>query len=125
MLRADDCENATSFNKSDEELLKYVNGKSSSNSKMKAIKVGEEEADTTDAAAEDEEFTLEDDRFRQRLDRHGGGLYIGENTNVQDGCILTAQSDHCLTGNGVTIGHLAHSQCHCRKFLFDWHGIGR
>ena len=39
---------------------------------------------------------------------NGGGIYIGANTNVQDGCCLTAVEDHCLIGNGVTIGHGAH-----------------
>ena len=39
---------------------------------------------------------------------NGGGIYIGANTNVQDGCVITAVEDHCLIGNGVTIGHGAH-----------------
>ena len=128
VLRADACENAESFEKSDDELLQYVDSTSStrssihsSSSRVKAIKAaaaaargeGKEETDkdtvkyAAAAEAEEEEFTLQDDRFRQRLDRHGGGLYIGENTNVQDGCILTARSEHCRIGNGVTIGHLA------------------
>lgn len=39
---------------------------------------------------------------------NGGGIYIGANTNVQDGCVITAVEDHCLIGDGVTIGHGAH-----------------
>ena len=37
----------------------------------------------------------------------GGGIFIGADTNVQDGVIITSKSDHCRIGNGVTIGHLA------------------
>ena len=37
----------------------------------------------------------------------GGGIYIGDDTNIQDGCVVTAQKDHCRIGKGVTVGHLA------------------
>ena len=37
----------------------------------------------------------------------GGGIYIGKDTNVQDGVIITATTDHCVIGDGVTIGHSA------------------
>ena len=38
----------------------------------------------------------------------GGGIYIGADTNVQDGCVITALEDHTVIGNGVTVGHGAH-----------------
>eukprot|EP00562_Extubocellulus_spinifer_P031077 CAMPEP_0178714140 /NCGR_PEP_ID=MMETSP0699-20121125/19874_1 /TAXON_ID=265572 /ORGANISM="Extubocellulus spinifer, Strain CCMP396" /LENGTH=337 /DNA_ID=CAMNT_0020363173 /DNA_START=39 /DNA_END=1052 /DNA_ORIENTATION=+ len=39
---------------------------------------------------------------------NGGGIYIGADTNVQDGCVVTAVEDHTTIGDGVTIGHGAH-----------------
>ena len=38
---------------------------------------------------------------------HGGAIFIGEDSNVQDGCILTSRVGHTVIGKGVTIGHLA------------------
>lgn len=81
VLRADACENAGSFGKSNDEILEL--------------------------AARQEEWELEETRFDDRVDRHGGGVYIGENTNIQDGSIVTARRDHCKIGKGVTVGHLA------------------
>lgn len=37
----------------------------------------------------------------------GGGIYVGENSNVQDGCIISSRQNHTVIGKGVTIGHLA------------------
>ena len=37
----------------------------------------------------------------------GGGIFIGENTNIQDGCIISSRDDHTTIGNGVTVGHCA------------------
>jgi len=37
----------------------------------------------------------------------GGGIYIGEGTNVQDGVIITSKEDHTTIGDNVTIGHSA------------------
>jgi gamma-carbonic anhydrase len=43
-----------------------------------------------------------------RISHHaGGGVFIGENSNIQDGCVVTAKENHCRIGNGVTVGHLA------------------
>ena len=73
ILRADNCENAESFN---------------------TEKV--------------EEWDLSSDRFsRQHTISVGGGIFIGENTNIQDGCIVDSNKDHTNIGNGVTVGHLA------------------
>lgn len=75
ILRADNCENAESFTKSDEECT---------------------------------EWTLDPDRqSRQRTNAFGGGIFVGENTNIQDGCIIDSSKDHTRIGNGVTVGHLA------------------
>jgi carbonic anhydrase/acetyltransferase-like protein (isoleucine patch superfamily) len=53
------------------------------------------------------EYDLAEDRFDERLGRHGGGIFVGVNSNIQDGCILTARTNHCVIGAGVTMGHLA------------------
>lgn len=37
----------------------------------------------------------------------GGGIFIGENSNVQDNCIITSRVSHAVIGKGVTIGHAA------------------
>ena len=37
----------------------------------------------------------------------GGVINIGNNSNIQDGAIITAKSGHTRIGNGVTIGHSA------------------
>jgi len=37
----------------------------------------------------------------------GGGIFIGKNSNIQDGCIITSNEDHTMIGDGVTIGHMA------------------
>ena len=59
---------------------------------------------------EEEAAVWELDPYRHRKDKTesiGGGIFIGENTNVQDGCIIDSRSDHTRIGNGVTIGHMA------------------
>jgi carbonic anhydrase/acetyltransferase-like protein (isoleucine patch superfamily) len=53
------------------------------------------------------EYDLPEDRFDERLGRHGGGIFVGVNSNIQDGCILTSRTNHCIIGQGVTVGHLA------------------
>lgn len=79
ILRADNCENAESFNKGDE----Y-----NKDDKM--------------------EWELDEDRHSRQMSRAvGGGIFIGENTNIQDGCIIDSAKDHTRIGNGVTVGHLA------------------
>lgn len=78
ILRADACENTESFKKTDEEIL---------NEEVESWKLPEKEN--------------RDDSLV------GGGIYIGENTNIQDACVITSRTDHCRIGNGVTVGHLA------------------
>ena len=83
ILRADNCENAESFNKTDDELFEA-------------------------AAAEEQPWELDEEReTRQTTTAIGGGIFIGENTNIQDGCIIDATKDHTKIGNGVTVGHMA------------------
>ena len=79
VLRADNCENAESFRANE------------------------------DYKAEDQlEWELDPDReSRQNSRATGGGIFIGENTNIQDGCIIDAVKRHTRIGNGVTVGHLA------------------
>jgi carbonic anhydrase/acetyltransferase-like protein (isoleucine patch superfamily) len=38
---------------------------------------------------------------------NGGGIYIGEGTNIQDSCIVTSYEGHTKIGNYVTVGHCA------------------
>ncbi len=77
ILRADNCENAESF-KTNEEYEK------------------------------EDPWELDPERdSRQNTLAIGGGIFIGENTNIQDGCIIDAAKSHTQIGNGVTIGHLA------------------
>ena len=79
ILRADQCENGSSFVNSDEVEMK-------------------------------EPFTLDPERVEtSRFTNRdiGGAIYIGENSNVQDGCIVTSNVNHARIGRGVTIGHMA------------------
>ncbi|CAB9498963.1 Gamma carbonic anhydrase [Seminavis robusta] len=85
VLRADECSNGSSFAKSPEEEAKV--------------------------------WELDVNRFTDyRIkdgDKIGGGIFIGDNTNVQDGAIITSRVGHTIIGDGVTIGHLA--QIHSAK----------
>ena len=62
-------------------------------------------------------WELDPDRFvsyrKNNGEYVGGGIFIGENTNVQDGAIITSRVGHTQIGDGVTIGHLA--QIHSAK----------
>eukprot|EP00934_Nitzschia_sp_Nitz4_P004527 Nitzschia sp. Nitz4//scaffold125_size66327//56815//57877//NITZ4_006139-RA/size66327-augustus-gene-0.9-mRNA-1//-1//CDS//3329534637//4517//frame0 len=79
ILRADNCENAESFNTSDEYDKNEIM-----------------------------EWKLDEDReSRQHTRSIGGGIFIGENTNIQDGSIIDAAVGHTKIGNGVTVGHMA------------------
>jgi gamma-carbonic anhydrase len=77
ILRADNCLNAKSLYDTDAELLNAP-------------------------------WELPADRhYKENTQSVGGGIFIGANTNVQDGCIIDSRKDHTRIGNGVTIGHLA------------------
>jgi gamma-carbonic anhydrase len=78
ILRADNCENVESFSGTVGEIQKQ------------------------------EPWALDPEReSRQNSKAIGGGIFIGENTNIQDGCIIDAVKNHTRIGNGVTVGHLA------------------
>ena len=38
---------------------------------------------------------------------NGGGIYVGEGTNIQDSCIVSSYEGHATIGNYVTVGHSA------------------
>lgn len=38
----------------------------------------------------------------------GGCITVGDGSNIQDGCIITARDNHTIIGNNVTVGHCAH-----------------
>lgn len=59
------------------------------------------------SSKETEPWKLDPDRFYDKSFEVGGGIYIGENTNVQDGSVITSRVSHTVIENGVTIGHLA------------------
>jgi gamma-carbonic anhydrase len=52
-------------------------------------------------------WKLSETRYKDQLDHHGGAIFIGDNTNVQDAVIITSYQDHCTIGSNVTIGHSA------------------
>lgn len=78
VLRADECENGSTF------------------------ETGDDEGDV---------WELDPERFldyrKEGGDSVGGGIFIGENTNVQDGALISSRVGHTQIGDGVTIGHLA------------------
>lgn len=78
VLRADDCN--MGCGRSSEELEEFKN----KDKEKRFI----EDRDTDDTAG-------------------GGGIFIGEGTNIQDGCVITSKKEHTKIGNGVTVGHLA------------------
>jgi gamma-carbonic anhydrase len=64
-------------------------------------------ADEVANANNDDQPTLDHDRWDDRTHHHGGAIIVGEDSNLQDGAIVTARASHCLIGQGVTVGHLA------------------
>jgi gamma-carbonic anhydrase len=59
---------------------------------------------------DDSVWELEPNRREIYRDSHegiGGGIFIGEDSNVQDGCIISSRVNHTIVGKGVTIGHMA------------------
>mmetsp|Transcript_3798 Transcript_3798/g.8086 ORF Transcript_3798/g.8086 Transcript_3798/m.8086 type:complete len:335 (-) Transcript_3798:88-1092(-) len=65
-------------------------------------KTGTEEERKWRAMTRKERSYLDEDR---RGGPGGGGIYVGSHTNVQDGAILTANDDHAVLGDYVTVGH--------------------
>lgn len=54
-----------------------------------------------------EPWKLNEQRLVDGSPAVGGAIYIGKDSNVQDGCVITARQQHTVIGDGVTIGHLA------------------
>ena len=121
VLRADLTANAESFNKTDEELLTAtsdpvlmkksaeINGEHEEEESGLYEAISRElvpDGDRGESSFEPTEgpFPLPDP---ERTPYAGGGIVIGENTNIQDGCILSSRKAHCRIGQGVTVGHLA------------------
>jgi carbonic anhydrase/acetyltransferase-like protein (isoleucine patch superfamily) len=136
VLRADSCAHAESFKKSDEELLAEseasmqaiaapvgtlatvtTTATESIDGGDAPTKDNDDLNDDTTAAAETIAATNAKGPFERPESKpgqaptdsfySGGGIVIGPDTNIQDGCILTARVGHLVIGQGVTVGHLA------------------
>ena len=122
ILRADNCDRAEAFHRNNDNDIAIGSGSEQSestalskqnddsNNTSDAVVSAEEFDDqpATTASPHPEEWDLDPDRFiRNMSNATGGGIFIGEATNIQDGCIIDSTKDHTRIGNGVTVGHLA------------------
>jgi gamma-carbonic anhydrase len=110
VLRGDTCENSEAFHTT------YA---------LESTATTTESDDVSAAAArrQIQPWELKEERLRDQTTHHGGAIFIGNDTNIQDGCIVTARTGHCQIGNGVTVGHLA--QLHsCTVHDFSLIGMG-
>lgn len=117
ILRADSCAHAESFHKSNEDLLAESEASlqaataittTSSIAAGDASTKDDEDDDGVKTATVKGPFELPEKKPGQAADFYsGGGIVIGPDTNIQDGCILTARVGHLKIGQGVTVGHLA------------------
>ncbi len=126
ILRADHCDNAEAFhrnnnnnnnnNENDDARVTAIGESSSSeatndtkraSNEMVAIEQDDEYSDKDGHHRHPSEWDLEEQRhLKTNSTATGGGIFIGEDTNIQDGCIIDAKKDHTRIGNGVTVGHL-------------------
>ena len=121
ILRADNCDNAEAFNANhDDEIdpnLAIEGGQTSASNENSGDTSALKELVTVDEDDEDDlepsrkmhpsEWDLDEHRFQKtNSTATGGGIFIGEETNIQDGCIIDSSKDHTRIGNGVTVGHL-------------------
>lgn len=134
VLRADACENAaahsqfssSSFNSSTNNLLdQQQQSEQTSTTSLEQILVRAQEQPPLQVpwplpeSKRTSSTTVRDDDD----DVHGGGIFIGPGTNLQDGVVVTARRGHTVIGTGVTVGHLA--QLHsCRVDDFALIGMG-
>jgi len=101
ILRGDTCLNAGSFDQTDDEILRE--------GQQLMLKGGDTDEDggvgTVVETEEDDKplYELGD----KNLYADGGGIFVGVDTNIQDGVIVTARSSSTILGQGVTVGHLA------------------
>lgn len=125
VLRADTTAHAESFHKTDEELLaetqrpvfipsNALSQEEEGEETVTEIQAKDEEGSTpatTTSSGTTSSLTISEEPFPlpdpERTPYSGGGIVIGEDTNIQDGCILSARTGHCRIGQGVTVGHLA------------------
>ena len=131
ILRADNCDNAEAFRRDQIDADSNNNNDMDPNLAIKKGSSGGESSDSSnDTAATRElatirdeedykideeprkrhpsEWDLDEERFQKtNSTATGGGIFIGKETNIQDGCIIDASKDHTRIGNGVTVGHLA------------------
>lgn len=120
ILRADHCDNAEAFDpvqlearseaqeqlESDRDAMET--SESSGDETRELVALDQDETDCHSPRKHPSEWDLDGDRFlKTNSNATGGGIFIGEETNIQDGCIIDATRDHTVIGNGVTVGHLA------------------
>jgi len=106
ILRADEGANVESFQYATYE--DYIEAAEAALSVAEESQV--ESTDNKESSPDDSSLLLlrlESNRFRERFGRHGGSIAVGADSNIQDGCIITARVNHCRIGRGVTVGHLA------------------
>mmetsp|Transcript_6723 Transcript_6723/g.11119 ORF Transcript_6723/g.11119 Transcript_6723/m.11119 type:complete len:325 (-) Transcript_6723:29-1003(-) len=96
ILRADKCENGSSFS-------------NNSNNNNNNNNDDDDDANDNDNNMDVWELDPRREVYSSRSPNRwvGGGIFIGDDSNVQDGCIITSSVNHCEIGKGVTIGHLA------------------
>lgn len=114
VLRADTCFNANSFQRSEQDILsqnppQFLNEDSTKNASDQSLQITPK--DTVDAVAAegavpdedgDDRSTTHDNEYEK-----GGGIFVGIDTNLQDGVLVTAREGSTILGRGVTVGHLA------------------
>jgi len=115
ILRADNCDRAEAFrnainlgiDSSSRNTPPENIALERTNTNTSEVVNGEEIDDPPIISNISEEWDLDPDRFiRNNSNATGGGIFIGEGTNIQDGCIIDSTKDHTRIGNGVTVGHL-------------------
>eukprot|EP00522_Entomoneis_paludosa_P018410 CAMPEP_0172455542 /NCGR_PEP_ID=MMETSP1065-20121228/12118_1 /TAXON_ID=265537 /ORGANISM="Amphiprora paludosa, Strain CCMP125" /LENGTH=427 /DNA_ID=CAMNT_0013208005 /DNA_START=163 /DNA_END=1446 /DNA_ORIENTATION=- len=111
VLRGDMCRNGRSFDQTDQEVLELE--------QQDLLKLEGGKSETEDGEEEEEGMTPEEEKKQieyRKLVRlvslnnevyDGGAIYVGKDTNIQDGVIVTARSSSTILGQGVTVGHLA------------------
>mmetsp|Transcript_9509 Transcript_9509/g.23667 ORF Transcript_9509/g.23667 Transcript_9509/m.23667 type:complete len:336 (+) Transcript_9509:200-1207(+) len=114
ILRADNCDNAEAFNNDNSDSRVAIGDSSTTttttmstlNKELVAVDEDGYSPEIT-SVRHPSEWDLDTERFQKtNSTATGGGIFIGEETNIQDGCIIDAKKDHTRIGNGVTVGHL-------------------
>jgi len=111
ILRADNCDQAEAFRNAIDSSSRNTPPEhitlKRTNSNTSEVVNGKKIDDPPICSNIPEEWDLDPDRFiRNNSNATGGGIFIGEGTNIQDGCIIDSTKDHTRIGNGVTVGHL-------------------